>query len=61
MHVRGSGLAALLTPLMRYISLPPPHARVANKVVEIDIAGFLPPKDRLTLLAWLRTGLDVRR
>jgi hypothetical protein len=43
LHVRGSGLAAFLAPLMRYISLPA-HVRVANKVVEIDIAGFLPPK-----------------
>jgi hypothetical protein len=55
LHVRGSGLAAFLAPLMRYISLPA-HVRVANKVVEIDIAGFLPPKDRPTLVAWLRNA-----
>ena len=55
LHIRGSGLAALLAPLTRYISLSP-HVRVANKVVEIDIAGFLPAKDRPTLVAWLRNA-----
>jgi hypothetical protein len=53
LHIRGSGIAASLAPLMRFITLPD-GVRLVDNVIEIDITSLLPPIDRPTLLEWLR-------
>jgi hypothetical protein len=55
LHIVGSGVVATLSPLLRFITLPP-GVRLVDSVVEIDITRLLQPADAATLVAWLRNG-----
>jgi hypothetical protein len=56
LEVHGGGIAALLTSLAGTIGGHPRGIIVRDRVVDIDVAEFLPPPDGETLRRWFAGG-----